>query len=239
MFQTPLKHSPLEEGLNPPGAATLELTQILDVSGTEGPTAARCFARRQPGGSRDMERDDSAFEQLLAKYQGKVLGLCYAMLGDRALAEETAQEVFLRIWRGLGAFRGESSPSTWIYAIARNASLTARGRLKAAATDSLDDPDVLRRAHRHQLRQSGRAPRADVIGWLAELPEPQRQALTLFYLEEKSYDEVASALDVPMGTVKTWIHRGRRALAEKRLRLEAEMKQGTKPETKPRTGIGI
>ena len=73
------------------------------------------------------------------------------------------------------------------------------------------------------------------MGWLAELPESQRQALTLFYLEEKSYDEVSTALDVPMGTVKTWIHRGRRALAEKHLRLESEMKQ----ETKQRTGIGI
>jgi RNA polymerase sigma-70 factor (ECF subfamily) len=60
---------------------------------------------------------------------------------------------------------------------------------------------------------------------LAELPEPQRQALTLFYLEEKSYQEVAAALDAPMGTIKTWIHRGRRTLVEKRLQLEASAKQ--------------
>ncbi len=173
-----------------------------------------------------MEPDESAFEQLLMTYQGKVLGLCYAMLGDRALAEETAQEVFLRIWRGLGAFRGESSPSTWIYAIARNACRTARGRLAAAVpTDSLEDPDVLRKAHQHQIGQSGRPLKTGVLGWLAELPESQRQALTLFYLEEKSYDEVATALDVPMGTVKTWIHRGRRALIEKQLRSQAEAKQ--------------
>jgi RNA polymerase sigma-70 factor (ECF subfamily) len=175
-----------------------------------------------------MEPDESAFEQLLAKHQDHVLRLCYAMLGNRALAEETAQEVFLRVWRSLGAFRGESSLSTWIYAITRNQCLTAMGRLAAVAADSLDDPDVLRRAHRHQLGQSSRAIQTDALDWLAELPEPQRRALTLFYLEEKSYDEVAAALGAPMGTVKTWIHRGRRALVEKHLRLQAEStKQGT------------
>lgn len=172
-----------------------------------------------------MESDDNAFNQLLAKYQGKVLRLCYAMLANRALAEETAQDVFLRIWRGLGTFRGESSPSTWVYAITRNACITAQGRIAATRTDSLDDPEVLRRAHKQQLDQSNREPQTDVRGWLAELPEPQRQALTLFYLEEKSYEEVAAALDAPMGTIKTWIHRGRRTLTEKHLQLEAATRQ--------------
>jgi RNA polymerase sigma-70 factor (ECF subfamily) len=174
-----------------------------------------------------MESSDSAFNQLLASYQGKVLRLCYAMLGNRALAEETAQEVFLRIWRGLGAFRGESSPSTWVYAITRNACITAQGRIAATRTDSLDDPEVLRTAHRHQLGIGtiDRVLQTDVRGWLAELPDTQRQALTLFYLEEKSYEEVAAALDAPMGTIKTWIHRGRRTLVEKRLQLDAVAKQ--------------
>jgi RNA polymerase sigma-70 factor, ECF subfamily len=172
-----------------------------------------------------MEPNDSAFEQLLAKYQGKVLRLCYAMLANRPLAEETAQEVFLRIWRGLGAFRGESTPSTWVYAITRNACLTARARIAATATVSLDDPEILRRAHAHQLGQSKREIRTDVLSWLDELPEQQRQALTLFYLEEKSYEEVAAALDVPMGTIKTWIHRGRRTLAEKHLKSESAAKE--------------
>src|SRR5579872_3441716 len=183
--------------------------------------AIRCTTNGTERESNLMEPNDSAFEELLAKYQGKVLRLCYAMLANRALAEETAQEVFLRIWRGLGAFRGESTPSTWVYAITRNACLTARGRTAATATDSLDDPEVLRRAHAHQLQQGRREPQTDILGWLAKLPEPQRQALTLFYLEEKSYEEVAAALDVPMGTIKTWIHRGRRTLAEEHLKWEA------------------
>ncbi len=187
--------------------------------------AIRCTANGTERETKFMEPNDSAFEQLLAKYQGKVLRLCYAMLANRALAEETAQEVFLRIWRGFGTFRGESTPSTWVYAITRNACLTTRGRIASTATVSLDDPEILQRAHAHQLRQIRREPRTDVLGWLDELPEEQRQALTLFYLEEKSYEEVAAALDAPMGTIKTWIHRGRRTLVEKHLLSEAAAKE--------------
>ncbi len=164
-----------------------------------------------------MGSRDSTFEQLLKAYEGKVLRLCYAMLGNRAWAEETAQEVFLRIWRALGAFRGEASLSTWVYAITRNACLTAVERMKTATTESLDDPDILKRAQAWELERATREPRTDVRAWLAELPESQRQALTLFYLEERSYKEVAAALGVPMGTVKTWICRGRRTLVERRL----------------------
>jgi RNA polymerase sigma-70 factor (ECF subfamily) len=166
-----------------------------------------------------MDSKDSTFEQLLKTYEGKVLRLCYAMLGNRALAEEAAQEVFLRIWRALGAFRGEASLSTWVYTITRNACLTAIERTKAAA-ESLTDPDILRRVQARELEQARREPETDVLAWLAELPESQRQALTLFYLEERSYKEVADALGAPMGTVKTWICRGRRALVERRLQAE-------------------
>lgn len=167
-----------------------------------------------------MDSNNSTFERLLKEYEGKVLRLCYAVLGNRALAEDTAQEVFLRIWRALGAFRGEASLSTWVYTITRNACLTAIERTKTAAAESLADPDIMRRAQTRELEQAPRESRTDVQGWLAELPESQRQALTLFYLEERSYKEVSAALGVPMGTVKTWICRGRRALVERRLQAE-------------------
>ncbi len=164
-----------------------------------------------------MDSNDSTFERLLKAYEGRVLRLCYALLGNRALAEETAQEVFLRVWRALGAFRGEASLSTWVYAITRNACLTAIEKMKTAPAESLADPEILRRAQKRELERATREPRTDVLAWLAELPESQRQALTLFYLEERSYKEVAAALGAPMGTIKTWIRRGRRALVERRL----------------------
>ena len=167
-----------------------------------------------------MESKDSTFEQVLKAYEDKVLRLCYAMLGNRALAEDTAQEVFVRIWRALGAFRGDASLSTWVYAITRNACLTAVDRMKKVATESLADPDILRKAQARVLERAVREPQTDVLAWLADLPESQRQAVTLFYLEERSYKEVAAALGAPMGTVKTWICRGRRALVERRLQAE-------------------
>jgi RNA polymerase sigma-70 factor (ECF subfamily) len=169
-----------------------------------------------------MKPYERTFELVLAEYQHKVLRLCYAMLSNRSLAEETTQEVFLRIWRALGTFRGEATLSTWIYAITRNACLTAMKRTKAARTESLDDPKIFRRAQKREMTGAVQELRTDVRAWLAELPESQRQALTLFYLEEKSYEEVAAQLNAPMGSVKTWIYRGRRSLIEKRLQIEAD-----------------
>ena len=171
-----------------------------------------------------MKPDERTFERVLAEYQGKVLRLCYAMLGNRALAEDTTQEVFLRIWRALGAFRGEAALSTWIYSITRNTCLTALKKAKTGRAESLDDPRIFRKAQKTEINMTVQESRADVRAWLADLPESQRQALTLFYLEEKSYEEVAAALDAPMGTVKTWIHRGRRSLTERRVQAEADEK---------------
>jgi RNA polymerase sigma factor (sigma-70 family) len=68
------------------------------------------------------------FERIVREFQDKVFRLAFSMLGDRAAAEETAQEVLFRVWKGLPRFRAESSLSTWIYSITRNACLTARSR---------------------------------------------------------------------------------------------------------------
>ena len=72
----------------------------------------------------DQKRYQEAFDLLLPEYQNKVFRLAYAMLGDAALAEDTAQEVFVRIWKALAGYRGQSLLSTWIYAITRNTCLT-------------------------------------------------------------------------------------------------------------------
>jgi len=160
----------------------------------------------------DQKRYQEAFDLLLPEFQSKVLRLAYAMLGDAALAEDLAQEVFVRAWKALPGFRGQSSVSTWIYAITRNACLTA---LKAAAGKkerSLDDRGIARAAE-----QAGRVPSVhatiDIARLLEQLPEKHRQALRLYYLEEKSYAEVSRLLGWPMGTVKTCLHRARKELA--------------------------
>ena len=160
----------------------------------------------------DQKRYQEAFDLLLPEFQSKVLRLAYAMLGDAALAEDLAQEVFVRAWKALPGFRGQSSVSTWIYAITRNACLTA---LKAAAGKkerSLEERGIARAAE-----QAGRVPSVhatiDIARLLEQLPEKHRQALRLYYLEEKSYAEVSRLLGWPMGTVKTCLHRARKELA--------------------------
>ena len=160
----------------------------------------------------DQKRYQEAFALLLPEFQNKVFRLAYAMMGDAALAEDLAQEVFVRAWKALPGFRGQSSVSTWIYAITRNACLTA---LKAAAGKkerSLEERGIARAAE-----HAGRAPSVhatiDIARLLEQLPEKHRQALRLYYLEEKSYAEVSRLLGWPMGTVKTCLHRARKELA--------------------------
>jgi len=159
--------------------------------------------------------DERDFEEVLRTYQDKVYRLCWAMLGDRTLAEDTAQEVFVRVWKALGSYRGESSLSTWIYAITRNTCLTARKRKAADRGISMEAAGV---RHAAELAASpGRPPdhRPDILRLVDSLPEQYRQVIRLFHMEEKSYEEVALMLDLPLGTVKTYLHRARKQLAKK------------------------
>src|SRR5262245_55202982 len=149
-----------------------------------------------------------AFELLLSEYQNKVFRLAYSMLGNEALAEETAQEVFIRVWKALAGYRGQASLSTWIYSIARNTCLSALSASAARRTVSIDKVAEIWRA------PAGlRAREIDLPLLLSQLPEEYRQVVVLFYMEEKSYEEVSNLLDLPMGTVKTYLHRARKELA--------------------------
>lgn len=147
-------------------------------------------------------------------YQDKVFRLCYAMLGDRARAEEVCQEVFVRIWKALPGFRGDASVSTWIYSIARNACLTARHSRGSRPGLSLENPSIRLEAEREWASSQKPDRRPDVLGLVSELPDKYREVVLLFYMEERSYEEVASMLDLPLGTVKTLLHRARKQLAE-------------------------
>jgi RNA polymerase sigma-70 factor, ECF subfamily len=141
------------------------------------------------------------FPSILAQYQDKVFRLACGMLGDEAQAEDVAQETFVRVWKGLGKFRGESSLSTWIFTIARRACLDALKRRKK--TVCLDEVVERPRVDRELL---------DIDALLQELPEREREAVVLFYLEDRSYEEVARTMETPMGTVKTLLFRARKQM---------------------------
>jgi RNA polymerase sigma-70 factor, ECF subfamily len=153
------------------------------------------------------------FDQIVRDYQDKIFRLSFSMLGDRALAEEAAQDVLVRIWKGLTSFRGESSLSTWIYTITRNTCLTAlkRGGVRQV---SLDEPAPRREAERQSAAGWQAADSPDPSDLLRRLPPKYREVVALFYMQEKSYDEVGRMLDLPVGTVKTYLFRARKSLAE-------------------------
>jgi RNA polymerase sigma-70 factor, ECF subfamily len=151
----------------------------------------------------DVNSRRDTFERLLEQYRDKVFRLAWSILGNQASAEDAAQDVFLKIWTALPGFRGESSVSTWIYAIARNTCLTRRQRESAHPTVELDET----------IAGPEPASDADLRRLIARLPEKYRDVLVLFYLEDRSYEQVAEALDLPIGTVKTNLHRAKKEIA--------------------------
>jgi RNA polymerase sigma-70 factor, ECF subfamily len=150
-------------------------------------------------------RRTEAFETLLAAYQDKVFRLCYSMLGDRAQAEDAAQESFLRIWKSMERYRGEAALGTWIFSVTRNVCLTAISKRAARRSAPIEEAE----------RATPPAPdrERDMLRLVRQLPENYRRVIMLFYMEERSYEEVARMLDLPVGTVKTHLHRARLELA--------------------------
>jgi RNA polymerase sigma-70 factor (ECF subfamily) len=150
---------------------------------------------------------DRAFEVLLQRYQTKVFRLVFSIVGNPSRAEEVTQDAFLKIWRALPGYDGRASLSTWVYTIARNTSIShlrAESYRKAIPLEEAPEPfaegePVLTRIETERL--------------LANLPEEQREIVVLFYLQERSIDDVAAMLDLPEGTVKSHLHRARKAMA--------------------------
>lgn len=158
----------------------------------------------------EQGRTREAFDLLAGSFQDRIYRLALAIVGDRSLAEDAAQEALLRIWKGLAGFRGGSALSTWIYSITRNASLTALAARSRAAASVEDQPELA------QSRGWPGAPaRAgfDVEAMVEQLRPQYQQVLRLYYMQERSYDEVARMLDLPLGTVKTLLHRAKLELA--------------------------
>ena len=152
-------------------------------------------------------RYDRALERLLDDYQHKVHRMVLGMLRDTGRAEDVTQDVFVKLWRALPLYDGRAAIGTWLYTITRNTCLSA---LRA---QGYRRPIVLTEAVEPSAPST--TPLAlSVEQCLSRLPDIQRQAITLFYLQERSVADVAAMLDLPEGTVKSHLHRARRALGE-------------------------
>lgn len=164
---------------------------------------------------RSLAGDPQARDELVARLRPVVSGVCFRMLGTGPDAEDTIQEVFLRVFKHLASWDRERPLHSWVASIAVNRCRTTLARnhrrgpvLEASgellATEPEDSPPELNEALLASLREA-----------LAELRPEYRSVMRLFHLEGKPYEEIAAILQRPVGTVKTWLHRARGELARK------------------------
>lgn len=156
-----------------------------------------------------------AFAPLLERFKDKVFRLALSILRNETHAEDITQDILVKIWKGLPAYHGGASLSTWIYTITRNTCFTELKRRDRHPTVSLQEPEMEAAAGWVPALQSADPEpglEMDVEILLAKLPENYRQVITLFYLEQKAYEEVARMLGIPLGTVKTLLFRAKKEL---------------------------
>ena len=166
--------------------------------------------------------DPAAFEALVNQHARYVYNLALRLVHDPQEAENLSQEAFIRVWKGLPGFRGEARFTTWLYQIVThlfyNRLPSLRTELAALDADEMamnlpdERPMLEDQVLSHELRQA-------LHSALENLPESYRLLLTLRHMQELSYEEIASVTGMPLGTVKTGIHRARQQL---RLRLEID-----------------
>jgi RNA polymerase sigma-70 factor, ECF subfamily len=153
--------------------------------------------------------DDVAFGELVERYKHLVYGMVWRLTSDRSRTDDLAQEVFLKIYRGLPYFRGEARLSTWIFRIVSNVCAQNRAERRAeTSTDSVREPGAADAAFA-ELELRDRLDKA-----IAQLPENYRLLIAAHYLEGVQYEALAEALDIPIGTVKTHLYRAKRRLRE-------------------------
>ena len=180
-------------------------------------TTSLNLADRNSARERDMalaarvrRGDQSAFAELHRLYHRRVIAFACKRLGDSCEAEDVAQDVFLRVHRGLPYFRGEARLSTWIYRIVANVCLQDHGRTpKTAPLDEERGNSALAAADRQftDLEVRDRLEKA-----IARLPANYRLLVAAHYLRGVQYEELAEALQLPLGTVKTQLYRAKQQL---------------------------
>jgi len=170
---------------------------------------------------------EAAFRELVRRYERPIFSLIYRMVRDRALAEDLAQETFVKVLNGIKTYRPEFKFSSWIFKIANNVAIDQLRR-RSLETLSLDgSPHATtaeeRAATELQLGSGGETPLDEVqnreLGTaieraIARLRPSYRACIMLRHVEGHSYEEIAQILDLPLGTVKTYIHRARNELRE-------------------------
>jgi len=174
---------------------------------------------------RAQRGEKHAFELLVSKYQRKLARLLSRFIRDPTEVEDVTQEAFIKAYRALPSFRGDSAFYTWLYRIGINTAknyLVAMGRRAPTTTDidseeaeGFEDGDQLRDLNTPENEMMSRQVAETVNQTLEELPEELRTAITLREIEGLSYEDIANIMNCPIGTVRSRIFRAREAIAER------------------------
>ncbi len=179
------------------------------MSGREvGPIEEQDLVRLAIGG------DDAAFGELVRIHQHEVYTVALRMVTDRDLANDVAQEAFVRAWRAIGQFRGDAKFSTWMHRIAVNTALTHRERRKRTRTEALDAMYYEPEADGLTPERAGvsAAAQASLEAALTDLADPLRTVVVLKDVYGWSHSEIADELGITVTAAKVRLHRGRKAL---------------------------
>ena len=168
---------------------------------------------------RIAREDRTAFEELIARYQKKVLNTIYRYLGNPSVAEELSQEAFIRVYRAAATYQPDAKFSTWLFTIVRNLCMNYRTRqgrhdhqMESDAEPALQlihpranpEQEMVRKERDLKIQQA-----------ISELPESLRLPLVLHHFSQLPYDEIAKTLDISLAAVKVRIHRAKLGLLEK------------------------
>jgi RNA polymerase sigma-70 factor (ECF subfamily) len=165
--------------------------------------------------------DRKSFEALVERHKRMVFNIAWRILRNRENAEDAAQEAFLRAFRSVGTFRGQAAFSSWLYQITTNTCLSFADSAYVRRTVGRSEEDL--QGSDRQLPDGDTSPeeiaaREDfgerIRGLVEKLPPMYRAVVTLYYLNDQSYREVAKILGIPLGSVKTRLHRAKRLLRE-------------------------
>lgn len=170
-------------------------------------------------GSRD------AFDELIRRYQRRVYTFAYRLTGNADDASDIAADTFVRLYTSIASFRGESSFATWLFRVVTNIYLDARKRQRVRQTQSLDEMIELEESTvQRQIEDTNPTPHevaedhertAALQAAITSLPEFQRTMVVMYHVNGMAYEEIAEALDLPIGTVKSRLNRARQALRRK------------------------
>ena len=161
--------------------------------------------------------DKAAFEQLVIRHQDLVFSLAYKLTGNREMANDVAQEAFIRAWKAIEKFRGDSTFSTWIYRITVNTAWTLRKKAKKHNTLNIDDtyePIVIDGKKDPELVAINSDLSSVLINALDKIPIEQRIIVELKNIEGRSHKEIADYLDISVTAAKVRLHRAHQKLRQ-------------------------